>query len=151
MIYCPNCGNACDDNANFCLNCGCSLKSGQAMNTSRDVNCRPAIDKQTFVPKEFSVKKKNSKTGFIIVLIALIILAGFIAFSMFARTRKVIDLEKCVDVSFTGYDGEGLAIMTINTSRLADEIESAVGNKADDYDADSMADYVKLELSRSMQ
>lgn len=144
MIYCPNCGNACDDNANFCLNCGCSLKSGQAMNTSRDVNCRPAIDKQTFVPKEFSAKKKNSKTGFIIVLIALIILAGFIAFSMFARTRKVIDLEKCVDVSFTGYDGEGLAIMTINTSRLADEIESAAGNKADDYDADSMADYVKL-------
>ena len=134
MVTCPNCGNVCDDKANFCIKCGYNLKSAKSVNMHSDHTApnSTAGHNQPFVPNEIPSKKRKKKSAAIIAisLIAVFVLVGVIAFNIFTRTRKTIDLEKCVDVSFTGYNGVGSAIMTVNSSRLKEQIEALKG--ADD-------------------
>ena len=148
MVTCPNCGNVCDDKANFCIKCGYNLKSAKSVNMHSDHTApnSTAGHNQPFVPNEIPSKKRKKKSAAIIAisLIAVFVLVGVIAFNIFTRTRKTIDLEKCVDVSFTGYNGAGSAIMTVNSSRLKEQIEAAKGKDAEKYDVEYMAQYVIL-------
>lgn len=147
MITCPKCGNVNDDNSNFCNNCGYDLKSAQSVNRDT-INNMPEFSADTgeaFVPGQIrGKKKKRSKLLFFIPLL-VVIAAAFFAVNVLTRNQKVIDLEKCVDVSFTGYDGDGSAVMSINTTRLTEQIKAAKGKDADKYNADDMTYYIKLD------
>lgn len=165
MIICPNCGSACEDNSNFCVSCGYRFDKARQANVNGGYYAQgypqgnqqgypqgysqgyPQGNDRSFVPGQLSgrePKKKRSKAFFIIPLLAVIVLAVVIAVNVMVRSSKVIELEKCVSVAFTGYNGEGTAILTINTRELEEQIKAAKGKDADQYDAESMADYIKL-------
>ena len=64
MVTCPNCGNVCDDKANFCIKCGYNLKSAKSVNMHSDHTApnSTAGHNQPFVPNEIPSKKRKKKS-----------------------------------------------------------------------------------------
>ncbi len=161
MTICPRCRTQLPDGSRFCIRCGFNMieTSQPAHNdhlTSETADLSKEV--QEFVPGSFSgpsfktnrkkkYNKKRKKTLKFIPFIIILLLAGFLGCRILLNTKKVIDLDKCVTVAFSGYNGDGTAIMTINTSTLDEQIRAAKGQDADKYDADYIASLINLDAT----
>ena len=135
MKYCENCGSQMQDQDLFCNNCGSKVKN------SCDEVATPCTSEKS---KLVSVLKK--KKVFIPLIIGiLIILCGTIVMS---QIRKKVNINDYLKVSFSGYDGAGVANYKLDYDGFAGAILKAQGKSSDELSVNKfMSDDVNRFLS----
>jgi len=119
MKYCENCGSQMQDQDLFCNNCGSKIKN------SCDEVATPCTSEKS---KLVSVLKK--KKVFIPLIIGiLIILCGTIVMS---QIRKKVNINDYIKVSFSGYDGAGVASYKLDYDGFIGAILKAQGKSSDE-------------------
>ena len=119
---CPDCGSIIDDDMRFCVKCGKPVgrtvnelvqypaeiveRGGASKNHSRSY-------KDDFSPGQTEKRGRKSPVWIIILTVLLFAVGVAAYFIMFSNT---VNLNKYVDISFEGTDGEGTARAEFNTS-----------------------------------
>ena len=117
-MYCKNCGKEAKEGEIFCTNCGARLPAMPSENSSANAT-KSGIGEHggQKLHGRKAVKRKGRKC-LIAVGATVIVLALALSFRKYDSSRKTINLNDCVAVSFEGVDSVGSAQASLDASAL---------------------------------
>ncbi len=119
-MYCKKCGSELKKGQKFCQKCGAPVEENQE--STVDVSTMN-VDDAFADSKDKQAKKGAPKI--IIAIVAIIAIIAVIVILVVVNRKPIINLNKYTDVSYSGYDGYGEAIVTIRY----DDIDADYANK----------------------
>lgn len=166
-MFCERCGNKVGDNDVFCMKCGNKLQytnmmagqKPQAMNAVgaqqipqtnvANQQYQMQMENNVVVPITSQNKKKSGKGVWIAVIIAIVLLAitgGVVVWLLNKKTP--VNLNEYVNVSFTGVDSRGEAIIEFDYDRFEHDTEAVLSRTVyatlDKYNGISNGDVINL-------
>lgn len=123
-MYCKNCGKEAKEGEIFCTNCGARLPAMPPENSSANAT-KSGIGEhgEQKLHGRKAVKRKGRKC-LIAVGATVIVLALVLSFRKYDSSRKIINLNDCVAVSFEGVDSVGSAQASLDASALGEQTKN---------------------------
>ena len=123
-MYCKNCGKEAKEGEIFCTNCGARLPAMPPENSSANA-AKSGIGEHggQKLHGRKAVKRKGRKC-LIAVGATVIVLALVLSFRKYDSSRKIINLNDCVAVSFEGIDSVGSAQASLDASALGEQTKN---------------------------
>ncbi|WP_138294356.1 MULTISPECIES: zinc ribbon domain-containing protein [unclassified Clostridium] len=155
-MFCAHCGKKMEDDAAKCPHCGKENKAAQAKQAAAP---QQAAEKQPDQPAAASQAKgqdapqgaapvkpaAGGKTAFqkfmgnkLLVggaIAALVVIIAIIVVVVLMMQPKKFNLEEYVELNYDGYDGYATAYVSIDESKLYEDILAAKGKKAEDLES----------------
>lgn len=125
MIFCKECGTELGDEAVFCTTCGAKIERAEAVQQATQQYQQPQYQ-QPMQPR----KPISKKLVAAIIAVVVVIIAGLVAKNTVFAPK--IDLEECLLVDVTGFDGAGRLEIDIDYDTLMWEISDMNDNISDD-------------------
>lgn len=134
MKFCKYCGNQLEDDAMFCDSCGKQQSSNPVpapAPQAAPINAGHPVKKVTpgaaggvnRVKSSGSGSGSKTKEIAIIAVVAILLIGGIIAISVFRSNKAAIDMEKYVNIETSGFDGSGTIRMDVMRDEITDFIE----------------------------
>ncbi len=151
IMFCPNCGNEIDDDSVFCPNCGCNVNAADTQNQPQDQQQnQPQDQSQTanansdwqpynatgvnpsvntgWQPNQGASNGNGKKSSEIFKskpFIACIGAAAVVVVIILAVAlrKPTINLNKYVDITFSGYDTAGVAKINKDENKLEEALK----------------------------
>lgn len=135
-MFCAKCGAELKDSAKFCGACGTPVAIAEEVvketvqpivteNVNTNATTTPVeVDATPVKPAKEPKEKKpvNKKIVKIISIVAAVVVAAIVALVVVLNQPKKIKLDKYIKVEFTGYDGRGVAEVTLDKDGLKQEL-----------------------------
>lgn len=141
MKYCPKCGTMIEDTTQECPKCHVQINNSNQKQASE-------MSMASAAPK----KQINSKiiAGSIASVVALVVVL-IVIFTISSRSRRTINLNDYISVTFSGYESVGKATVHVDSAGLNSALLKAVGreNKKNSNLNDAinqLADYSRQDL-----
>ena len=116
--FCYQCGSPLEENAVECSRCGAAVRQH-----------RKAAENRTQGSRKRSYRKKSPFPVAKLLMGAAVLIACIVTLILLLGGKKTIDLNKYLDVSFSGYDGYGTAVVTFDRDRFYRENSSRIKAK----------------------
>lgn len=114
-MFCRKCGSENLDGAKFCRKCGATLVAEKNIYANNSINTMP-----TFIPSSSS-SNTNKDVYKIVIGAVLALIVVIVAIYYRSMNSDVLDFDKYIEVSSSGYDGNGEASLYIDWDRIDDD------------------------------